>query len=174
MSTNIHTLGPQNAALQVKTYRERVAQKVGHDLVIDVTRWEAQINLNAESSSIMLEVDSTSLEVREGVNGVKPLSDKDRADIRKSIDDKVLQKQRISFRSTSMAPKADGYAVQGELSIGSQSRPVSFDLSTAGGRISGIVPLVQREFGIKPYSALMGALKVRDEVEIVVEAPLPS
>jgi len=36
------------------------------------------------------------------------------------------------------------------------------------------VTVVQREFGIKPYSALLGALKVRDELEIVVDAPLPS
>jgi polyisoprenoid-binding protein YceI len=172
MSTNTHALGPQNAALQVKTYREGVAQKVGHDLIIDVTRWAAQLNLNGDSSSIMLECDSSSLQVREGHNGVKPLSDKDKAEIVKSIDEKVLRKQPIRFRSTSMQPKAGGYAVQGELSIGDKANPVSFDLETSGGRVKGVVPVVQREFGIKPYTALMGALKVRDEVEIVVDAPI--
>jgi len=131
MSTNMHTLGPQNAALQVKTYREGMAQKVGHDLVIDVTRWEAAVQLNAATSSIMLEADSSSLQVREGRNGVKPLSDKDRSEIVKTIDDKILRKQRISFRSTSMQAKGEGYAVEGELSIGAETRPVSFDLSTA-------------------------------------------
>jgi polyisoprenoid-binding protein YceI len=173
MSTNTHALGPQNAALQVKTYREGVAQKVGHDLVIAVTRWAAQVSLNEASSSILLEADSSSLEVREGNNGVKPLSDKDRGEIRKTIDEKVLRKQPIRFRSTSMQPNGSGYAVQGELSIGDQTRPVAFDLETAGGRIKGVVPVVQREFGIKPYTALMGALKVRDEVEIVVDAAMP-
>jgi len=73
-----------------------------------------------------------------------------------------------------MQPQGDGYAVQGELSIGSETRPVSFELKVAGGRISGLVPVAQREFGIKPYSALMGALKVRDEIEIVVDAPAPA
>jgi hypothetical protein len=173
MSTNTHALGPQNAALQVKTYREGVAQKVGHDLVLDVTRWAAQMSLNGATSSIMLEADSSSLEVREGVNGVKPLSDKDKGEIKKSIDEKILRKQPIRFRSTAMQPKDGGYSVQGELSIGSESRPVSFDLGVSGGRVTGIVPLVQRDFGIKPFTALMGALKVRDEVEIVVDAPLP-
>ena len=172
--SNSHTMGPQNAALQVKTYREGMAQKVGHDLILDVTRWAAPVQLNAASSSIMLECDSSSLPVREGVNGVKPLSDKDREEIVKTINEKILRKRPIRFRSTSMEPKADGYGVQGELAIGSESRPVSFDLKVAGGRISGIVTVVQREFGIKPYSALMGALKVRDELEIVVDAPLPS
>ena len=173
MPTNIHVLGPDNAALQVKTYREGMAQKIGHDLIIDVTSWEASVDLNGATSSILLEADAKSLAVREGHNGVKPLSDKDRDEIRKNIDNKILRGQAIKFRSTSMEPSGDGYAVQGELTIGDQTRPVSFQLNTAGGRISGTVPLVQRDFGIKPYSALMGALKVRDEVEIVVDAALP-
>jgi len=172
MPTNIHVLGPDNGALQVKTYREGMAQKIGHDLIIDVTSWEASVDLDGTDSSILLQCDSKSLQVREGHNGVKPLSDKDREDIRKNIDGKILKGQAIKFRSTSMAPAGDGYDVQGELSIGDQSRPVSFHLSTAGGRLQGTVPLVQREFGIKPFSAMMGALKVRDEVEIVVDAPI--
>ena len=41
-------LGPENASLQVNTYREGVGAKVGHDLVIAVTRWEATIDLAAD------------------------------------------------------------------------------------------------------------------------------
>ena len=33
-----HELGPAAGALLVKTFREGVAAKVGHDLVIEVTR----------------------------------------------------------------------------------------------------------------------------------------
>jgi hypothetical protein len=51
------------------------------------------------------------------------------------------------------------------------TRPVSFRLDTAGGRIRATIALVQSEWGIKPYRGLMGALKVRDDVEIVVDAP---
>ena len=35
--------GPDNASLHVHTYREGVAAKVGHDLIIEVTRWEATV-----------------------------------------------------------------------------------------------------------------------------------
>jgi len=172
MPSNIHVLGPDNAALQVKTYREGMAQKVGHDLVIDVTSWEASVDLDGSDSSILMQADSSSLQVREGHNGLKPLSDKDRDDIRNNIDNKVLKGQQIKFRSTSMEPAGDGYDVQGDLSIGDQTKPVSFHLSTEGGRLQGTVPLVQRDFGIKPFSAMMGALKVRDQIEIVVDAPI--
>jgi hypothetical protein len=54
------------------------------------------------------------------------------------------------------------------------TRPLAADLDVdAEGRVSGTVVLTQSEWGIKPYRGLMGALKVRDEVEIVIEARVP-
>jgi polyisoprenoid-binding protein YceI len=168
-----HHLGPDNASLQVKTYREGLAAKVGHDLIIDVTSWQGTLQLNGGGSSLELDADSSSLQVRDGLNGAKPLTDKDRADIRKNIDQKVLKGQPIRFRSTSVERSTSGVAVEGDLSIGDVTQPVAFELAIdASNRVTGIVPLVQRAFGIKPFSALMGALKVRDDVEIVIDAPL--
>ena len=100
LASGIHRLGPDNASLQVKTYREGMAAKVGHDLVIEVTRWDATVDLAA--STVELNADPRSLEVREGVRGLKPLTDKDRSEIHKSIDDKVLHGQPIAFRSTAV------------------------------------------------------------------------
>ena len=157
--------GPDNASLHVHTYREGVAAKVGHDLIIEVTRWEATV----DDGSISLTADPGSLEVREGHRGVKPLTDKDRREIRKNIDAKVLGSSPIAFSSTSV----DGDAVAGELTMAGATRPVTLRLETTGGRIRATIPLVQSEWGIKPYRGLMGALKVRDDVEIVVDAPAP-
>ena len=97
-------LGPENASLQVKTYREGVGAKVGHDLVIDVTRWEATVDLadDPAGSSIRLTADPRSLEVREGLRGLKPLTAKDRAEIVETIDAKVLGGSAISFTSRSV------------------------------------------------------------------------
>jgi polyisoprenoid-binding protein YceI len=155
--------GPENASLHVHTYREGVAAKVGHDLVIEVTRWEATV----DDGAIALTADPSSLEVREGRRGVKPLSDKDRREIVKNIDAKILGRDQIVFRSTSV----DGEAVAGELTMAGATRPVNARLETAGGRTRTTIPLVQSEWGIKPYRGLMGALKVRDDVEIVIDAP---
>ena len=55
------------------------------------------------------------------------------------------------------------------------SRSVSFELELSGdGRVTGTLPVIQSQWGIKPYRAFMGALKVRDDVEIVLDAYLPS
>src|SRR5829696_5025412 len=99
-----HKLGPASASLQVQTYPEGVAAQVRHELVIDVTRWEATVDSGADpaSSRVELSADSRSMEVREGVRGVKPLTDKDRGEIRRNIDEKVLRGQPISFRSSAV------------------------------------------------------------------------
>jgi hypothetical protein len=41
------------------------------------------------------------------------------------------------------------------------------------GKLAGGATLKQSDWGIEPYSGLFGALKVRDEVEVVAEATLP-
>ena len=81
----------------MRTYREGLAQKVGHDLIIDVGRWDAAAEVREDGtlSAVQLNADPHSLEVREGLRGVKALTDKDRADIRKTIDEKILGDGRL-------------------------------------------------------------------------------
>jgi polyisoprenoid-binding protein YceI len=172
-----HTLGPDNGTLQVKTYRTGMAQKAGHDLVLDVTSWKATVDVDEDSNfAVELSADPRSLRVRDGHGGVKPLTDKDRADIHKSIDDKVLKGKAITFKSGEASSNGAGPAsVTGEVSMGGNSRPVTFEVHVAAdGQINSTVSLTQSEWGIKPYSGLMGALKVRDEVEVVLEGRLPA
>ena len=64
--------------------------------------------------------------------------------------------------------------MRGELTIAGTTRPIEFELGVGeDGRISATVPVVQSRWGIKPYRGLMGALKVRDDIEVVVDARLP-
>jgi polyisoprenoid-binding protein YceI len=174
MPLRAHTAGPENGKLRVRTYREGMAQKVGHDLVIDVGRWQAIVQASEDGaiSSVEFEADSHSLQVREGLAGVKPLTDKDRGEIRKNIDEKILRGHAITFRSTAVESSAGRLLVAGELSLVGVSRPVSFELETSDGHVGGTLPLTQSEWGIKPYRGLMGALKVRDTVEVVVDVQL--
>lgn len=180
LPTGRHTLGPDNARLEVRTYREGVAAKAGHDLIIEVTRWDAIVDLGGDdpgASTVELNADPRSLEVREGLRGVKPLTDKDRIEIRKNIDEKILGGKPISFRSTSVRPDGGGarLSVDGELTMAGSTRPITADLGVGpDGRLSGTIAVTQSAWGIKPYRGLMGALKVRDDVEIVIDAGLPS
>jgi polyisoprenoid-binding protein YceI len=172
-----HHLGPHNASLQVRTFREGMAAKAGHDLIIEVTRWEATVEIPEQAAewTIELSADPRSLEVREGLRGVKPLTDKDRLEIRRNIDEKVLGGQPIRFRSSGarMTEDAGRLTVDGELSMAGHTGPVAARLSVdEGGAVTGTIPLTQSAWGIKPYRGLMGALRVRDEVEVAIAANL--
>ena len=174
-----HRLGPANGSVLVRTYREGMAAKAGHDLVIDVTRWEATVEVGDAGGvqALELEVDPHSLDVVEGIGGVKPLTDKDRAEIQRTIESKVLAGRPISFHSTTVRPAETGgrLQVEGELTLGGRARPVAANLDAGGdGSVSGTVSVTQSEWGIKPYRGLMGALKVRDDVEVVIAVRLPS
>jgi polyisoprenoid-binding protein YceI len=164
-----YELGPDNGTLQVKTYREGMAQAVGHDLVFDVTKWSAKLTVGDDgAASVELDADSSSLEVREGLRGVKPLSDKDRGDIKKNIDTKVLEGKPISFRSKSVTV-GDRISVTGDLAIGGASREQTYELAEYDGKLNGTLSVTQSDYGIKPFRGLLGALKVRDQLDVVID-----
>jgi len=162
-----HTIGPSNGSLKVKTGKEGAAAKMGHDLVLVVNSWEATVE-GGDSPSIKLTADPSSVEVESGSGGAKPLGDKDKKDIKKSIDGKVLGSSQISFTSSEVS---DSQAT-GDLSIAGSSSQVTIPISVSGDKISGSHTLSQKDFGIKQFSAMMGALKVKDQVTVEFEGNL--
>ena len=125
-----HTLGPATGELLVKTRRTGLGAKAGHDLTIEVTRWRGRATVDTAQpsrSSVTVEVDVDSFEVREGAGGVKPLTDSDRADIKKTLREKVLHTERhptITYRSTRVDGSPESFTVEGELTIIGVTRPV--------------------------------------------------
>jgi polyisoprenoid-binding protein YceI len=162
--------GPDNASLRIRTGRTGGAAKAGHDLLIEVESWQATLDLESQPA-LTLTADSRSLRVLEGTGGLKSLSEGDKADIKKTIDKEVLKGCEIAFRSSQVERRPDGgMSVTGELELGGRTGPMVFELAARDGRMSGEATVRQTDFGIKPYSALFGALKVADEVQVVVEA----
>jgi len=171
-----YVLGPEDGTLAVRTKRTGAAAKAGHNLLLHVTAWEARlvISTGAAGSSLELDVDSSSLRVREGTGGMQALGDDDKANIHSTIDDDVLKRRAIAFRSTQVTGADGRLAVQGELTLGDATRPLSFDLAIGDdGKVTGAAVVKQTEWGMKPYSTLFGALKVADEVRVEVDAVLP-
>jgi polyisoprenoid-binding protein YceI len=172
-----YTFGPESGTLSVRTRRTGAAAKAGHDLVIDVTAWHATLEVGEDpaQSSIVFDADATSLRVREGTGGMQALGDDDKASIQETIDDEVLRRQGIEFRSTGVQTAADGslMTVQGELTLVGKAGPIAFELAVgADGKLGGSAVVKQTDWGITPYSTLFGALKVADEVEVVFDARL--
>jgi YceI-like domain len=167
-----YTLGPEDGILAVRTSRTGAIAKAGHDLLMHVTEWSATLD-TGDAPSLTLDADGTSLRVREGTGGIKPLDDDDLANIETTIDDEVLRKRDITFRSTSVQLDGDTVAVAGDLTLLGTTRPLAFDLTLVDGRVTGAAVVKQTEWGMKPYTALFGTLKVADEVRVEIDAGLP-
>jgi polyisoprenoid-binding protein YceI len=167
----IYDLGPDHGTLSVRTRRRGTVAKAGHDLLIHVTRWRGTLALGDEPA-VTLDADATSLKVREGTGGMMALDDGDLANIEQTIDDEVLKRQDIAFRSTRVEETADGLSVTGDLTLRGTTRPIAFDLHVADRRVRGDAVVKQTDWGMKPYTALFGALKVADEVRVEIDAQL--
>jgi polyisoprenoid-binding protein YceI len=176
-----HELGPSAGRLLVRTRRAGFAAAAGHDLVLEARRWSARLAVaDSGDASLGATVDARSLEVTEASGGVKPLTERDHADIARNMAQAVLRSDRhrdITFASTSVTPVGDDrLAVAGDLTIAGAVRPVQFTIEVhedAGlTRLRARVALRQSEWGIRPFSALLGTLKVADAVEVQAEAQL--
>jgi hypothetical protein len=167
-----YAFGPDNATLTVHTKKGGAAAKAGHDLEIEVTKWSASLELG-DNSSASLTADSRSLRVIEGTGGVQPLGADEKAAIPQTIDEEVLMGTSIDFKSSRVELDRGGHSVdvEGELELLGERRPVSFTLNVGfDGRLSGRAQVTQSEWGITPYTALFGTLKVSDDVEVAIRA----
>jgi hypothetical protein len=167
-----YRFGPDNSTLSVRTGRTGAAAKAGHNLLFHVTSWEATMVVG-DAASLELTADGGSLRVIEGTGGMQSLGDDDKVDIQKTIDDDVLKRQGVTFRATHLAPSTDGngLTVTGDLTLRGTTHPLTFEVAAADdGTFGAVATIKQTDWKIKPYSALFGALKVLDEVEVSIDA----
>src|SRR5262245_36995636 len=177
MADGTYRLGPESGELLLKTSRSGMGRRAGHDLVIEVTGWEGQVTLaggEPDKATVSVRVEVDSLEVRDGLGGVKPLTDKDRAEIKNRLRD-ILDSgshPEISFASTSVAGSAESATVEGDLTIRGRTAPVTVSVERVDDRVRGSTTVTQTRWGIQPYTAFFGALKVADDVAVEFDAML--
>jgi hypothetical protein len=173
LTNGARTFGPENATLTVRTKKGGAAAKAAHDLVIEVSSWQGTLEL-APQPRISVTADARSLRVREGIGGMMVLGEDDKAGIEQTIDEEVLEGSAIVFESSDVKVSSDGRRlnVRGELELAGGRHPIAFDLGVDDGRLTGTATVKQSDWGMKPYTALFGTLKVLDEVRVEVDAAL--
>lgn len=167
------TLDASDGELLVRTGVTGRAAKMGHRLTIAMQRWQATVQwTEGEPARVALTVDVDSLEVLHGEGGVKALSGPEKALVRsnalKSLD--AARFPEISFDADIIEKVPDGYRLTGTLRIHGKTRDQVIDLRTAdlgnAWQLSTEAVVRQSDFGVKPYSLLMGSLKVADAVTV--------
>jgi polyisoprenoid-binding protein YceI len=174
-----YQLGPESGRVLVRTGREGLAARAGHDLTLEITDWLAQVTTPGEAggvaeATVTADLGLASLTVREGTGGAKPLTDRDRREIKKQVNKILGDSARASFTSQQIIPSPASSAgspaagaIEGTLTMHGVSRGVRLEVTSQGpGRYRGTATIKQTDFGITPYSGFFGALKLRDEVTV--------
>lgn len=152
----------------VYTFREGLLSAVGHDLCLRVERFSVEVSGDANAPSIFGRFDAASL------RAIGNVSASDARKIEGNAADDVLRARRfptIEFRSTRIVRDGLRARVDGTLALHGTTRPVAFDAVADERDWRAEVRLDQRDFGIKPYTAMLGTLRVRADVLVRIRVP---
>jgi polyisoprenoid-binding protein YceI len=157
--------------LRIKIFTEGALSAFGHDRVFDQP---ITVALNAGD-----DLDGATISVEGDLRQTKLLghaSDSDRAEILKRKDRDVLKTDVFPALKFEGSYKQSQGVVSGSLSLhGSTQRvelPVSVAKAGQGYSADGSLELDLRRFGISPYKALLGALRVKTVVEVMYSLEL--
>ena len=171
--TEVWRLDASDGELLIRTGVKGRAARMGHRLTIVMTRWQATVSwAGAQPVAAELAVETDSFEVLRGEGGVKGLSGPEKALVRsnalKSLD--AGRFPEIRFTAETIDKTKDGYRLTGELHIRGKSREHVIDLRTEdlgdSWRMSAESSVRQSDYGVKPYSLLMGSVQVADDVTV--------
>ena len=167
-----------NAECHVYTYKEGVLSAIAHDLKIRVSTF--RIDVSEGEGDIQGEFDAASLSVVCAMNGTRELhgslSDSDKRKIERNIRKDVLNVRRfplIRFRANDVRDAVTGPIVSGELELHGRRRSVEAFGIEQDGRLVFSVTLNQPDFGIQPYRAMMGTLRIQPRVKVHLSVPKP-
>ncbi|MEB4209928.1 YceI family protein [Mycobacterium sp. 94-17] len=171
------TIGPADGELLLYTGVAGRAARMGHRLTIAMTRWRTTVGwAGSRPVGAELAVETDSFEVLRGDGGVKGLSGAEKALVRSNAL-KSLSASRfpqIRYSADTIEKADDGYRLTGPLHIRGETRDHVVEVRTEdlgdSWRMSVESTIRQSDFGIRPYSLLMGSVRVADEVSLAFSA----
>lgn len=164
------------ARVELDTSAQGLLARLGHDLRLSVERFEIELAEGLVQARFAL----ASLRVVGTLHGERcdtsAPSAGDRAQIERTVRDEILHVARNPeaswyARATLQPSMAPGGVMRGELSLCGRQAPVQLAITRSAQVLQARAVLTPSTFGIAPYKALGGALKVADRV--VVQASLP-
>jgi len=160
------------ASVRVFTFKDGLLARLAHDLQIRATDWEIVVDgdaVRARFGLAGLRVDGA---VEHGRVADGALSSSDRAKIERTMADDVLELRRFPVATFEGVLDRGALRVTGKLTLHGRSIELaSIVLREDGDAIATEVALVPSRWGIAPYRALAGALKLQDRVVVKLSLP---
>ncbi|MFW6087891.1 MAG: YceI family protein [Myxococcota bacterium] len=176
MSDPMTTYDAERAECLVFTYKDGLLSAVAHDLKIRVT--ELSIDVDWDAPSITATFDPTSLRVvtpmKDGREAPSLLGDRDKKKIEKNIVEDVLHAKKhreIRFASKSIEREGDRARVTGELTLHGTTRELALEARKVSETWVAEARLHKPDFGIEPYTAAFGTLRLEPHVDVTIRLP---
>ncbi|MCH9687719.1 MAG: YceI family protein [Deltaproteobacteria bacterium] len=165
-----------SATCHVFTFKEGVLSAIAHDLRLRVDRFTVDVGDDGQSVEARFEADSLRVDcaMKDGREAFGTLRDGQKRDIERNIVADVLHARRhrtVVFRSMRIEGEGDVRQVEGTLSLHGVDRPVRTEARRTAGRWTAEIELHQPDHGIRPYSAMLGTLKIRPRVRVRISVP---
>jgi hypothetical protein len=160
--------------ISIYTYKEGLLSKIAHDLRLHVNQSLIQLDKNR----VHVTIDANSLTVmgamQRGKLAPAMLKKKDHQEIEKNIRDTVLRSRNfpsIVFRGT-LEESDETFSLPGQLTMQGRTRDVIIGGTRSGDCFLGQATIQPSLWGISPFRALFGAIRLQDQVRISFEIPL--
>jgi hypothetical protein len=165
-----------SAECVVFTFAEGLLAAFAHDLKLRVERFTLEVD--RRTARVVARFEAGSLRVIGAMRGAsevpEALRESDRREIERAIVRDVLAAEydpEILFVSTRVTGRGSDLDVEGDLTIRGRTRRIVTVARRHAGRLVAEVVLHKPDFGIAPYTALLGALRVKPDVRVRVSVP---
>jgi hypothetical protein len=160
------------ASVRVFTFKDGLLSRLAHDLQIRATDWEIVVDGDAVRGRFGLAGLRVDGAVEHGRVIDGKLSSSDRAKIERTMADDVLELRRHPVAMFEGVLDREALRVRGELTMHGRTVELApLVIREDGDRLVLEVSLMPSRWGIAPYRALAGALKLQDRVVIRLSLP---
>ena len=159
-----------DGTVRVFTFKEGLLSRIAHDLRLDVGRFS--VALDGDEVTAVFETRSLSVDgvMKKGRLDRRGLNKRDMAQVERTIRDEIFHSGR--FPEISFGGRRDGNRVTGTLEMKGRRSAVDFGIGADETHWRGRVELQPSRWGIPPYKALMGAIKLKDRVVVEFDLAL--
>jgi len=172
-----YTIVPSESSFWVFAGKSGLFSALAYDHEIGVKSFSGRVvvpEAGASGGALELDVEAKSLAVLD-----KKVSEEDRKKIFDAMHNEVLESakhRKITFKSVSVddvkqiGNESYSFTLNGDLTLHGVTKriavPVNATITPQQLRATGKYPLKQTDYGIKPYSAAGGTIKVKNEVVV--------
>lgn len=169
--------------IRVLVYRGGLLGGFGHNHVISTSDVVGRIEIDDDPAASCVElkiavdqfkVDVEAIRLEEGEPFRKTVSEDDKSSTRKNLlGAKLLDSARfpdITILSQSWSGEFPDILVNSEITVKDQTNAVQFPASVSASVdqivVTGSFAVTHEQLGLKPFTALLGGLRVRDDIQI--------